>query len=519
MNTLKRYLSGLSPLAMVLCAFMSLTLLAGCGGGSSADPSSGSSGGTTTPVTPTPLVIYGSESGNVGQTLSFLVAGGTPEYSVISSISSVAAVSTVSKSGNLYIFTATLSSKGITSLIVTDANNTTKTLSLTVNELPLKTTAPSAVNVVTSSSVNYTISGGNGFYSASSSNESVAKASVSLFGSILTINGLSAGTATITVCDAWCASTVTINVTVGSSSTPIALYTTAPSNVSMLTSETATYSIAGGTSPYTANSSSTSVASTTVNGSELKVTAKTLLGSASIVVTDSLGATVTIAVTVASNGVPFSTTAPLAITLPATGTAGQQTYTNSGGTAPYTCTSDKVSVVTASCSGSSMVITGVADGVAKVLVQDATGTASKTIEVNVATGTGFTASGAGNWTVPSAHCNAPFTAYDPPIYSVFFINGGTPPYTVTANSPLVGTIIGAGTTSSPLATPSGAKPVSTNSVTVQQNGYFVVAWPDADVAAPAGPDNHCAEGSTTFKITDANNTVLPTSPTFAVNVQ
>ncbi len=446
LKSLKRCLSGLSPFAMALCAFMSLTLLSGCGGGS-AESSSGST--SDVPATPSvvPLAVYGSTSGEVGQTLSYLVVGGSPAYSVISSISSVASISPVSASEGLHIFTATLNARGAVALIVTDASKKTVTTNLTV-------TAPS--------------SGPGG-------------------------------------------------------ATPTALYTTAPSNVSMLASAIASYTIAGGAAPYTATSSNVSVADAVVSsGSVLTVNSKALAGTADIVVKDTLGAQVTIGVTVSSGGSPFSTTAPLAITLSATGAAGQQTYTNSGGTAPYTCTSDTTSIATASCTGTSMVITGVADGKANVLVQDATGSASQMIAVNVATGTGFSVIGSADWTIPEAHCSfdASYVAYTPPVYSIFFINGGRPPYTVESNNPLIGTIIGTGTTTAPWTGPSGAASVSVASRSVQKDGYFVVAWPDADASAPKnGPDNLCASGSTSFKVIDSNGAIVSTPPTFKVTLK
>jgi hypothetical protein len=217
--------------------------------------------------------------------------------------------------------------------------------------------------------------------------------------------------------------------------------------------------------------------------------------------------------------VPFSSTAPIAITL-GIGAASSQTYTNSGGTTPYTCTSDNVGVATVSCAGNgtSMTITGVTDGKAKVLLQDATGTNSKTIDVNVATGTGLTVIGNSDWTIPEAHCNTPYTAYNPPIYSIYFINGGKPPYTVSSSTPLIGTIIGVGTTSAPLAAPSGTITVDTKTWTVQAGGYFVVAWPDAG-ASGTGPYNHCAFGDASFKITDADGNQPTTVPSFKLTVK
>ena len=367
----------------------------------------------------------------------------------------------------------------------------------------LYTTAPSAVTVATGMTETYTIAGGTAPYTASSSNPGVVTVSVS--GSTMTVTSVATGTVNIVVHDAAGAS-VTIAVTVGSSGSVTALYTTAPSAVTINTGGTAAYSIAGGSAPYTAASSNPAVAAVTVSNQTMNITG-IVPGTASIVVHDTTGTAVTIAVTVANSaGASLYTTAPVAITIAATGASGAQTYTIGGGTAPYNVTSDNTNVATASVTGSTMTITGVADGKANILVRDATGTASVTIAVNVATGSGFTVIGSGSWTVSGGGLGCNTT--NPSPYSVYFINGGVAPYTVSSSSPLVGTIIGVGTAAAPLATPTGAKSVSLASWTVASGGYFVVAWPNAN--------NNCASGAASFKVIDSTGLLPASTPTFTV---
>lgn len=291
----------------------------------------------------------------------------------------------------------------------------------------------------------------------------------------------------------------------GTTATATALYTTAPSAVTIATGGTAAYTIAGGTAPYSASSSNPGVVAVSVSSSTMNITG-IAAGTANIVVYDATGVSVTIIVTVANSaGAPLYTTAPLAITIAAIG--GAQTYVIGGGTAPYTVTSDNTNVAKASVAGTSMTITGVADGKANILVRDATGTASVTIAVNVATGTGFTVIGSSSsWAISGG--GLPCNTTNPSPYSVYFINGGVAPYTVSSTLPQVGTIIGVGTAAAPLPTPTGAKSVSLASWTVASGGYFVVAWPNAN--------NNCASGVASFNVLDSTGLLPASTPTFTV---
>lgn len=298
---------------------------------------------------------------------------------------------------------------------------------------------------------------------------------------------------------------------------PPDIYTNAPSGgFAMQKNAQVNVNIGGGTPPYTALSSNASVADVAVNDTMLVINAKQG-GEATAVITDSAGKQLSIAVAVDADVVTdFRTTAPAALNLGVNEAAGP--YAINGGTAPYTCVSDNNSVVkVTSCSATELRIQGLADGTAKVFLQDATNAATLQIAVNVANNTGLTVTGSSDWTIPAAHCSAaPYVAYNPPVYSIYFINGGTPPYKVSSTSPLIGTIIGTEASSSSIYTTEVAPGTTNTTWTVYGGGYFVVAWPDKNVSG--APANHCAQGSAEFNIVDANGLQPQTVPTFKITV-
>jgi hypothetical protein len=393
---------------MMAFFLMLMALLGGCGSGSSEDP---------VPTTPAELTLTPTDStANVGQTITYVITGGVAPYSITPSNSAIATVSAVTASGSQSTFTATVHSLGTATLVLTDAAGTTVSSVLAV--------WPSGND----------------------------------------------------------------------------LFTSAPSAVIIAPGASATYSIGGGLAPYTAVSSNTSVATASIsNGSTLFV-GGVAVGDARIVVTDAMGAQVEINVTVASSSVAaLATTAPSAVSL-GVGGSGAQTYTISGGTPPYTVTSSNVRVATVSGpgSGTAFSVTGVSAGTATIQVRDATSTATVLISVNVADRTtGFVVTPtAADWTASCPAANAT------PVYSVFFINGGTPPYTVSSGSPLVGTVMS--------AIPSGPVTASNAPVTVgASGGYFVVAWPNAPSCS--------ATGVVTFNVVDSTGAMPTAAPTFTID--
>lgn len=298
----------------------------------------------------------------------------------------------------------------------------------------LYTTAPAGgVTVSSAGTGNYTIGGGTSGYTAVSSNSVVAASTVA--DSILTINGLSGGAATIVIRDA-AGATLSLPVTV----TPArALFTTAPSSLTVALAAAPTYTIGGGTAPYVASSGNVAVATASVNGATLTITG-VAVGKTPIVVLDLTGSATTIEVTVpasSSSGnasVPLFTTAPTAITI-ATGTA--PSYAIGGGTAPYKVVSSNVIYAVANVTtGTTLNIIGVATGTANLVITDAVG-ATQTISVTVssATSTPLVVTPS----VASANVGDVLT---------FRVGGGSPVYDFIVNNPSIATVSPATVTTS-----------------------------------------------------------------------
>lgn len=121
---------------------------------------------------------------------------------------------------------------------------------------------------------------------------------------------------------------------------PIALFTTAPTSVTVAIGATPGYSVGGGTGPYTATSDNTTIATVSLTDSSMTITGKAV-GSAKIVVRDSVGSTVSVNVTVG--------TVVLAITPSnATGIIDDVLIaTITGGTPPYRASVGNVLVASA----------------------------------------------------------------------------------------------------------------------------------------------------------------------------
>jgi hypothetical protein len=119
----------------------------------------------------------------------------------------------------------------------------------------LFTTAAEKITILPSEVQTYTIGGGVGGYTATSSN--VALASVTSSGSSFSIKGGASGSAQVVIRDS-SGATVLIEVTVTSASTtPIAIL---PGDSTGSVGDTLTFSITGGTSPYTVSNNNPSIA-------------------------------------------------------------------------------------------------------------------------------------------------------------------------------------------------------------------------------------------------------------------
>ena len=166
----------------------------------------------------------------------------------------------------------------------------------------------------------------------------------------------------------------------------VPMFSTMPAAVTLTVGEAPTYTVGGGTAPYTANSSNLNVAAATVSGATLTITGK-VSGTSTVTVFDATGKSLGTVATVGSSAAaaPFFVTAPEAVTVPlSTATS----YAISGGVGPYTASSSNEAVALVSVNGTSLSIVGLATGVAQVSIFDAMG---ETKVVNVTVGSGNSA--------------------------------------------------------------------------------------------------------------------------------
>lgn len=317
----------------------------------------------------------------------------------------------------------------------------------------LYTTSPSAITIPIGTTVTYTIGGGTSPYAAISSNTSVATATIA--GSTLTISSVAQGTSQIAVVDA---TGQAVTTTVGPSTAP-ALFTTAPSAVTMTSGGSATYTIGGGTAPYTATSGNTNVATASAAGTTLTINS-IAPGTAPIAVADSTGSSVTINTTVLA---PAATGIAPSI-FPASITTGDCTtnipFVFTGGTAPFTIsTSDTADVQVSAVMplGSNSFFTASVRSLYLTLdVQNAAGVPTTSISLpKVATVTvtdSQSRTATATIDIVTAHLFCPTNALlqaTPASANVavaevlyFQIVGGLAPFSVTSNAPGIANVIG-----------------------------------------------------------------------------
>lgn len=161
-----------------------------------------------------------------------------------------------------------------------------------------------------SGSQSITISGGNGTYTVSN-NSNTSIASTNLSSSTLTVSGLAAGGATITVCDTANACG-TLLVTVNSSSTSGLSFN--QNNISLVTGGSQVVTVSGGNGTYNVSSNSnTSAVSANILGNRVNIYSLAA-GNATITVCDTSSVCGTLNITVAASNanqaVTFSVTNP-----------------------------------------------------------------------------------------------------------------------------------------------------------------------------------------------------------------
>jgi hypothetical protein len=422
-----------------------------------------------------------------GTSGEYLITGGTPPYIANSSNATVVSASV---SGSKLTIGAVAG--GSAPVVITDAKGASISVAVTVSTIPLTSSSPSTITIAANGVANvYSISGGTPPYSARSNNESVASASVPLGTSGLVITGVSGGAATVVVSDSKGA-VLNIAVTVPQ---PNALYSTAPASITMAIGTGGSYTIAGGTAPYSVSSSDAGAVRASVNGSSLSIVAASG-GSSTVKITDSKGVSVSISVTVGSTS-PLFVNAPAVLGL---GVGAIASYQITGGTAPYTVTTGDGRIANAAVSFASLVVSAVKNGSTTLYVFDSAG-ASRTVTINV-----------GDSASASVSVNAPAVlAMGSGTTATYQVSGGTAPYSVSSSD---GRIVSASISASNLT----INAIKLGSVTLylfDTNGASATLTVNVDGASGTG-------AATTIDIF-ASSSTLASAPgskvTFIVNVK
>lgn len=269
-----------------------------------------------------------------GTSAVYAIGGGSSPYSAASSNTNVA---TVSVSGNS--LTVTGIAPGTANINLTDAAGGKVTIAVaTTSSQALFTTAPRQVSITPGTSGVYAIGGGNGPYSATSSNTSVAKVKVS--GTALTIESITSGKATIAVTDST-GQSVAVDVAFDDptwSAEP--LFITAPTDITLPYAGAVSYFIAGGVPPYTASSSSPTAVVASVNGTSLNLTTQWQQSAtstpAAVTVVDAKGHRVQTNVTVLGRGESGSIPTILPASITVSDCTTNIPFVFFGGTPPFT---------------------------------------------------------------------------------------------------------------------------------------------------------------------------------------
>ena len=329
-----------------------------------------------------------------GQVSSVTVSGGTGSY-YISSNTNTSVVQT-----NVVGNTLTLTGNAVGSSVVTVCASTggcgliNVTVASAGTSISLsQTTATMTVGQI----LNVSITGAGGYYIQNNTNSTVASASIS--GNTAIINANSIGTSNITVCQTGGQCSI-IYITVTSSSSG-STFSPSPANLTIPVGQTANSALPGSGTYYISNNSSPSVATALVNGSFVAATGVSA-GTANITLCQSfgqcaiLGVTVTGGASTTSTNTSNTTTPVSSLTLNQVLSVGQGTNLMvSGGSAPYSLSSNSGSVFKAGLTGSVLTLTGVSTGISSINICSANNICA-TVNVVVVNAGGTSSSGSTN---------------------------------------------------------------------------------------------------------------------------
>jgi hypothetical protein len=300
------------------------------------------------PVASTPLFTTAPSSIMIatGAEPSYGIGGGTAPFKVISNDVSVATLTVTDKA-----FTLKGVKGGAATLVLSDAAGSTKSIEVTVT--PMATTpmlvTPAAVSASVGDVLYFRVSGGAPAYEVLVNNASIAMTStptVTTSGGTFSLNLLKVGSTTIAITDTL-GQTQTVTLTVASSTGSTALFTTAPSSITIATGAQPSYSIGGGSAPVKVVSNDVSVAAVlSFNDTEFKLQG-VKGGAATVVISDSTGATKSVQVTVT----PTATTPMLVSPSVASASVGDElVFKVSGGKPGYGVQVNNTSIANTSSS-------------------------------------------------------------------------------------------------------------------------------------------------------------------------
>ena len=296
-----------------------------------------------------------------------------------------AAVASVTLSGTKATITAV--AVGQTSLTVTDG---VTTLTIPVNVYAAVTLSPAALTVPIGLTGSITIVGGSGTYTLASSAANVQlQASSPFLGNVFSVKGMVIGPSKITVTDSKTGSVSSLTVTVKN------LLSTTTAQLNMIAGKTAAVSLTNANGTVLVTSANVAIATKTNTNTSITVTA-VAVGQTSLTVTDGV-TTLTIPVNVYA-AVMLS---PAALTVPIGWNSGLNI---SGGSGRYNIANSVATVLSATSSGLSISLHGLALGTAKITVSDAVTGGVFSVNVQVIatpTDTGYRILG---WNDLGMHC-------------------------------------------------------------------------------------------------------------------
>lgn len=360
-----------------------------------------------------------------GQTIPVTISGGTGLYMVSNNSNSGLVQASVSGS---IINLSTNGASGSSSITVCSTNmSSCGIINVTVSTSSSSTLSFSQTNPVIQMGQNSSvvISGGGSstYYVSSNSNTSAVQASIS--SNVLTLRGLSSGSAIITVCSSVnSCNTLTTTVNYVSTGGPISLSQT---SLSIAIGQTVGITITGGDAPYNLPSNGGSIFQGTLNGNVLNIYG-IASGSSSIPVCSAGGGCVNLGVTVNGSGSLQPVLAQNSLSLNA-GQSGTVSITNNGSF--YISNNTNQNIASASVSGSQITVSALNTGSTSISVCQSGGQCS-ILTINVAA-----SSTSGNVSVNSTSFLS-FSKSDPIVgvgaSANIVISGGSGTYSVVYNS-------------------------------------------------------------------------------------